>query len=270
MKKEIRIFFTAMMFLTRLPVPRFTDHSQEYLEKSARYFPVIGWIVAGISWITFIIFNKYIGEDIAIVASIVAGILTTGAFHEDGFADCCDAFGGGWTKEKILTIMKDSRLGTFGVIGLISILATKFLLLKEMPKFTPDLDSPSINIFLNYGNFLLLLIAAHSLSRLMGVYTIRFYDYVTDIDASKSKPITSNKPSIGLLAIATIFALAPFLLLDIRLLVAVIPMALAAWQAGEYFKKWIGGYTGDCLGAIQQITEIVFYICAIIIWRYWI
>ncbi len=76
-------------------------------------------------------------EDIAILASIIAGIFTTGAFHEDGFADVCDAFGGGWTKEKILMIMKDSRLGTYGVTGLIGILAAKFLLLKELPKFTP-------------------------------------------------------------------------------------------------------------------------------------
>ncbi len=69
---------------------------------------------------------------------------------------------------------------------------------------------------------------------------------------------------------ATLFALAPFSLLDYRLLIAVTPMALAAWQANVYFKKWIGGYTGDCLGAIQQISEIVFYLCVIIIWRYWI
>ncbi|MGN6416701.1 MAG: adenosylcobinamide-GDP ribazoletransferase [Pseudobacter sp.] len=270
MKKEIRIFFTAMMFLTRLPVPKYTDHSQEYLEKSARYFPLIGWMVAGISWLTYVVLNKYIGEDIAIVGSIIAGILTTGAFHEDGFADCCDAFGGGWTKEKILTIMKDSRLGTFGVVGLISILSVKFLLLRELPKFTPSLENPSINVFVNYGNFLLMLLAAHGASRLMGVYTIRFYEYVTDIDASKAKPITSKKPGIGTLAVATLFALAPFALLDIRLLISVIPMAIAAWQANVYFKKWIGGYTGDCLGAIQQIAEIVFYLSAIIILRYWI
>ncbi len=92
MKKEIRIFFTALMFLTRLPVPKFTDHSQEYLEKSARYFPLVGWIVALISGLTFLVFNKYVSEDIAILASIIAGIFTTGAFHEDGFAGCMRCF----------------------------------------------------------------------------------------------------------------------------------------------------------------------------------
>lgn len=268
MKKEIRIFFTALMFLTRLPVPSFTDHSQEYLERSAKYFPLVGWIVAFLSGLTFLVFNKYIGEDIAIFASIIAGILATGALHEDGFADCCDAFGGGWTKEKILLIMKDSRLGTFGVIGLVSVLGAKFLLLKELPKFSPSLDQPSVNIFLVYKDFLLLLVAAHGVSRLMSVFIVRFFDYVTDPNDSKSKPVTARKPSPAMLLVATVFAFAPFIFLDPRFLLAVVPLPFVAWQLAVYFKKWIGGYTGDCLGAIQQISEIIFYLGVLIVARY--
>lgn len=268
MKKEIRIFFTAMMFLTRLPVPKFTDHSPEYLEKSARYFPLIGWMVAGISGLTFLVFNKYVSEDIAILASIIAGILTTGAFHEDGFADVCDAFGGGWTKEKILAIMKDSRLGTYGVTGLISILAGKFLLLKELPKFTPDFTAPSINVFYNYRHFLLILVAAHAVSRLMGVLTISLFDYVTDPDGSKSKPVTARKPSVITILIAVVFALLPFAFLSWHFALAIVPVMIVAYRLAFYFKKWIGGYTGDCLGAIQQVSELSFYLFVLIIWRY--
>src|SRR4028118_1536958 len=132
MKKELRIFFTAMMFLTRLPVPKLTDHSSEYLEKSSKYFPLIGWIVGAISCGTFLAFYQFLSIEISLLASIIAGILTTGAFHEDGFADVCDAFGGGWTKEKILEIMKDSRLGTYGTVGLIAILSVKFFLLRDL------------------------------------------------------------------------------------------------------------------------------------------
>jgi adenosylcobinamide-GDP ribazoletransferase len=256
------------MFLTRLPVPKMTDHSQEYLERSVKYFPVAGWVVGAISGLTFIVFNKYIGEDIAILASIIAGILTTGAFHEDGFADVCDAFGGGWTKEKILLIMKDSRLGTFGVIGLISILAGKFLLLKELPKFTPDLQQPVTNVFYNYRYFLLILLAAHSVSRAIPVFIIRTYDYVTDPDGSKSKPLASQKPSLLALVIVTIFALAPFIFLNWHFLLAIIPVPVVAYSLADYFKKWIGGYTGDCLGAIQQATELAFYLGVIIVCRF--
>src|SRR4051794_21756033 len=111
MKKELRIFFTAIMFLTRLPVPRFTDHSPEYLKQSSRYFPLVGWIVGGIGALVFYLFSSFFSLELSLLASIIATVLATGAFHEDGFADVCDAFGGGWTKEKILAIMKDSRLG---------------------------------------------------------------------------------------------------------------------------------------------------------------
>jgi adenosylcobinamide-GDP ribazoletransferase len=268
MKKEIRIFFTAMMFLTRLPVPRFTDHSPDYLEKSVRYFPLIGWMVAALSALPFLIFNKYISEDIAIVASIIAGILTTGAFHEDGFADVCDAFGGGWTKEKILLIMKDSRLGSYGVIGMMAILFCKFLLLKELPKFTPDLQAPSTNIFYNYRYFLVTLLAAHSLSRLMPVLVMRYYEYVTDPEGSKSKPTAAQKPTFPALLVPIVTALIPFVLLPWQFLLTILPVVYIAFSLAKYFKKWIGGYTGDCLGAIQQVSELSFYLGMIIIWRY--
>jgi len=268
MKKEIRIFFTALMFLTRLPVPKYTDHSQEYLERAVKYFPLVGWIVGAISGFVFLVFNKYISEDIAIAASIIAGILATGAFHEDGFADVCDAFGGGWTKEKILLIMKDSRLGTFGVIGLIAILSSKFLLLRELPKFLPEIDDPSTNIFYNYRYFLFTLIAAHAVSRVMPVWVLRFYDYVTDPNSSKSKPLATNRPGFLLLTAATVFALVPFVGLSWHFLLALIPVLLVTYSLAGYFKKWIGGYTGDCLGAIQQVSELSFYLGMVIVWRY--
>jgi Cobalamin-5-phosphate synthase len=267
MKKQLRILFTAFMFLTRLPMPRSTDHSPEYLERSVAYFPLVGWVVGAISALTFLVFNKYISEDIAIAASIIAGILTTGAFHEDGFADVCDAFGGGWTKEKILLIMKDSRLGTYGVIGLVAILASKFLLLQELPKFTPDPAHPTTNIFYNYRYFIFILLAAHAISRLMPVLIMQFYEYVTDPDGSKSKPVATRKPG-WLLMVAALFAFIPFLFLSWHFLLAIVPVVLSAFNLASYFKKWIGGYTGDCLGAIQQVSELGFYLAVIIVWRF--
>ena len=118
------------MFLTRIRVPKNIDHSPEYLQQAPRYFPVVGWIVGALSALVFLIFSRYISTDIGILAAMITGILVTGAFHEDGFADVCDGFGGGWTREKILLIMKDSRIGAYGAIGLIAILGSKFLLLE--------------------------------------------------------------------------------------------------------------------------------------------
>ena len=120
---EIRLFFTALMFFTRLPCPAWVGYSESYLNHSARYFPLVGVIVGGIGGLTFWLAQLIWPPSIAVLLSMLATIAVTGAFHEDGLADSCDGFGGGWGKEQVLAIMKDSRLGTFGAIGLGLILA---------------------------------------------------------------------------------------------------------------------------------------------------
>jgi adenosylcobinamide-GDP ribazoletransferase len=250
MKKEIRIFFTAIMFLTRLPVPRTTDHSSEYLRQAPRYFPLAGWIVGGLCSLAFWVFSRYVSTDIGILASMITGFLTTGCFHEDGFADVCDGMGGGWTKEKILLIMKDSRIGAYGAIGLISILATKFLLLKELHFFIPAV------------------VAAHSVSRLMPVLVMKTGVYAADPDQSKARPLAGPSISTTTLIIAVVLGLAPFVLLPLYFPVVLVPALAVTYGMYRWFNKWIGGYTGDCLGAIQQVTEITVYLGCILLWRY--
>lgn len=265
-KRELSIFFNAVTFLTRIRVPRHIAHSPEYLEETPRYYPVVGMIVGLISALVYLLVEFAFTSDIALATAIIVGIFTTGAFHEDGFADVCDAFGGGWTKEKILTIMKDSRLGTFGVIGLIGVLTLKFLLIRELFAYTnPGSDFGYINPEYQYivGIFL----CAHASSRLMPQYILLKYDYVADIDASKSKPITKQKPTAGKLAISTAFAVIPFILIGYPYLLALVPMWIAAVFMGRFFRKWIGGYTGDCLGAVQQVTEILFYAGALLVFE---
>jgi adenosylcobinamide-GDP ribazoletransferase len=164
--------------------------------------------------------------------------------------------------------MKDSRLGTYGVVGLICMLGAKFYLLKELPGFMPKDLQAATNPLLNYRYFIGLILAAHSLSRWMSVSVIQQYEYVTSDDGSKSKPLASQRLSIAALIIATVFACLPLLLLPYQIAFAIIPMFLVRMEMANWFKKWIGGYTGDCLGAVQQVTEIIFYLSAIIIWRF--
>lgn len=250
MKKEIRIFFTAIMFLTRLPVPRTTDHSDEYLREAPRYFPVIGWIVGGFCSLAFWLFSRLISPDIGIIASMITGLLVTGCFHEDGFADVCDGMGGGWTKEKILLIMKDSRIGAYGAIGLISVLAAKFLLLKELRYIIPAI------------------LVAHTVSRLMPVLVMKLGVYASDPDQSKARPLAGPAISAGSLTIAAITAIIPFLLLPPYFPVVILSALAVTYVMYRWFVKWIGGYTGDCLGAIQQVTEITVYLGCVALWRY--
>ena len=268
MKKEWNIFLTAVQFLTRIRVPARIRHDPEYLQQAPRYFPLIGWIVGAFSALAFLLFSRYVSADAGLLASMITGIVVTGAFHEDGFADVCDGMGGGWTKEKILQIMKDSRIGAFGAIGLISILASKFVLLKELSAFTPSLEHPSASPFYNYRYFILSLLAAHSVSRLMPVLVMQIADYASDPNQSKSKDLTTRRLSISGLSVAVVFALAPYIFLPWPFLLTLLPALYATYELNRYFRRWIGGYTGDCLGAIQQVTELIIYLGFLIVWRY--
>ncbi|RYZ20133.1 MAG: adenosylcobinamide-GDP ribazoletransferase [Chitinophagaceae bacterium] len=255
MKRELRIFLTALMFLTRLPVSRWADHQPEYLQASSRYFPLVGWIVAGVHFAVFWLFYFVGVTDVAVLLAIGASLLLTGAFHEDGFADCCDAFGGGWSKEQILTIMKDSRLGTFGVAGLALVLLLKFLLLTHL--FT-EADS--------LWQYVVLLVLGHSLSRFTAVSLIQLSQYVLQPD-SKAKPLASDKLGPLAYGFAALCGLGPLLLLPLKAAWVLVPaLGLLLW-AKRYCERWIGGYTGDCLGALQQVTELVCYLTILVLWR---
>lgn len=259
MKRELQIFFTAVMYYTRIPCPRWVTHDPGFLSLATRYVPVIGWIVgsvySGVIAGTLTIFPPAV----SILLGMVASVLLTGAFHEDGFADMCDGFGGGWTKEKILLIMKDSRVGTYGVVGMILMLGIKFAATFEL-----------VDSALPMAHLVTLLIASHAVSRMMSASIIYFSSYAREDLDSKAKPVATGFTLPGLLA-GTGLALLPFLifLLQTRWVysLTLVPMLIATTWLTRYFKKWIGGYTGDCLGAAQQINEVLFLLGILAIWK---
>ncbi len=252
MKKELQIFLTALLFFTRIPCPKWVDHNPEYLKKSTRYLSLIGIIVGSIGALIFFVAHYLFSIEIAILLSMLATIYITGAFHEDGFADVCDGLGGGWTKEKILLIMKDSRLGTYGVIGLILLLAIKFSSLREIPSYFIPIT----------------LISAHSLSRFISTTLIYTHPYVRGTKDSKTKPVSKNI-TLNTLIISALFGCIPLLFFKTPLVfLTLIPMYLSKLFLGYKFKKWLGGQTGDCAGAVQQLSEVVFYLSLITLWKY--
>lgn len=249
MRRQLHIFLTAVMFYTRIPCPSWVDHDAELLNKATMYFPLIGYIVAGIGALVLYVGSMVLPISIAILLSMIATILLTGAFHEDGFADVCDAFGGGWTKDKILEIMKDSRLGTYGVIGLILMLGLKYSAVSSFE-----------------GRWLFTsMILAHPLSRYVAVMIIATMNYVRENDDSKAKPVAKVLSNVEL-SIAGIFAFVPYILLILShpntwlISLVVFPLMAVLIYLRGYFAKWIGGYTGDCLGATQQVSEVVIYL----------
>ncbi|XRE44861.1 Cobalamin synthase [Tenacibaculum discolor] len=252
-KRQIHYFLTAILFFTRIPCPKWVNHSPEILNKSSRYFSLVGIVVGSIAALAYFAFSYIFPTDIAIIISMISSVWITGAFHEDGFADVCDGFGGGWTKEKILTIMKDSRLGTFGVSGLVFILAIKFLALYH-------LQNLSVNL-------ILVIISGHSISRFIATVLLYTHEYVRDIDSSKIKPTTKQMSSKSLL-ISAIFGIAPlFFFQKTMVFLVLLPLLLTYLYMGHFFKKWIGGQTGDCAGALQQVSEIVFYLSLLALWK---
>jgi adenosylcobinamide-GDP ribazoletransferase len=273
MKRQLHIFFTALMFYTRIPCPKNIDHNPDYLNKASRYFPLIGWIVGGICFGVYYLASIVFSVEIALIVSMIAGILTTGAFHEDGFADVCDGFGGGWTKEKILLIMKDSAIGAYGAIGLVLLFLLKFQTLYNLVSLPQTCNLYCFASSLSLGSvtcILLLFISAHSVSRLAAVSIVFTHQYSREDASSKSKPIAQKftwKEVVG----ALFFGLLPLLILSFfqwQLLLALMPVFITRFFLARYFQKWIDGYTGDCLGATQQVCEVVFYLSIIGIWKF--
>jgi len=249
--REWHYFYAALMFYTRLPVPKDTPHSTDILNKSRLYFPFIGILIGSISIFVYLISELFFSTPISIAFSMVATILATGAFHEDGFADTCDGLGGGWEAKQVLSIMKDSRLGTYASIGLVSILGIKFLAL---------LDLSTISL----SAFAFCIIAAHTFSRLIASLTIDAFDYVQDNDKSKVKPVTDSRLSSSDLHATFIITALPVLLLAFVALIPTLCGIFCASITGKLFAKYsrkrIGGVTGDILGAIQQLSELAFYL----------
>lgn len=244
------LFKTALMFFTRIPV-RLVNFQESHLNDSVQYFPLVGIVVGAIGGLVFWLSNLLLPGTVSVLMSMGATIYLTGAFHEDGLADAADGLGGGWQKEQVLTIMQDSRIGSYGAAALIMMLIGKFQALSHI------------------GVVLLpaILISAHALSRFAGVLVIYTQSYVKA--EGKSKPLATDLSRQQLL-IAAIFGLLPFGVMawhfnEWYFLTCLIPVIIVWAWFSRLLKRRLGGFTGDCLGAMQQLTELAFYI-GILLW----
>lgn len=249
-RREIEAFFGAMRFFTRLPVPAWVGHSAEGLNRSARYFPAIGLLVGGLAALVYVLAAMVWPKSVAILLAMAASIYATGAFHEDGLSDATDGLGGGWDKLRILEIMKDSRVGSYGVVALVLALLGKFTLLLELP-----------SAWLPWA-----LVAGHALSRFASTTLLFALDYVREDALSKAKPL-ATRLSVGALLVAAGFAGLGLLGLPLLPVVqGLVLAALATFWLARLFRRWLGGYTGDCLGATQQVAELAFYLGLLASW----
>ncbi len=246
MKYQLQLMATAIMFFTRIPIPFKIPYSEKMLSQSSRYFPLVGLIIGTICASFYLLFSKYWSKEIAIIISMIFGVLVTGAFHEDGFCDSCDGLGGGQDKNHILTIMKDSRVGSFAAIGINLILFLKYF----------SLNAVDVNILA------LTMIGAHALSRFWSGLYIRFLPYARPDDPqSKSKPLATEHSNTDTLVAAFLGIIPLFLFLPLgKILLLQLILGASFLLIRSYFLKKVGGYTGDMLGASQQVFEVIIYL----------
>lgn len=246
--RQLRIFFTALQFFTRLPIPSWVGFDPEWVRASARFFPLIGIGVGAVAAILLLVVGQAVPITLAVLLSTVGTICLTGALHEDGFADACDGFGGGHTPQKIIDIMRDPRIGAFGAIGIGLLLAIKVVTLASMS--------------LHCAAWALLL--AHPLSRLAATMLIWRMRYAAaDGKASIAvQPMSSTIFVVASLPVVVLFVIVLFnaQIAPLSMLVSGVAVLICTAWLARTFQHRLGGYTGDCLGAVQQLTEAVFYL----------
>ncbi len=258
--QALRHYLLAVQFFTRIPVSgklaEWVGYSPAMLRASAAHFPGVGLLVAAVALVVYACVDWLLGAQaftplVAGVLSTIATVMATGGFHEDGLADVADGLGGGYQRERVLEIMKDSRVGAFGAMALVLVFAAKFALLAQLGGA-------------GLGIVLWAMLGAHMLSRFWPLLAVRTLPHVGDTATSKSKPL-ADQISLRALLTALLWCVLPMVLCGLALgwravALATLCSALGAGYMGWRFKVRLQGFTGDCLGAIQQIGEVAFYL----------
>ena len=261
----IRHYLLAVQFFTRIPVTgrlaAWVGYSPHMLRASAAHFPGVGVLVGALVALLTAVLLVFLPQAsplsplAAAVLGTVFSVMLTGAFHEDGLADIADGLGGSQNRERALEIMKDSRVGAFGAIAVVLVLLAKVVLLAVIGDVNPEVMV--VGIFV-----------AHVASRTFPLLLIRLLPHVGDlvsgVSGSKSKPLADQITGFSLfIAVLWLFMTLTgvFIAYDaIDLIVPMLTASVAFLYMWRLFAQRLQGFTGDCLGATQQVCEVAFYL----------
>jgi adenosylcobinamide-GDP ribazoletransferase len=255
------LFLLAMQFLTRIPLPSMSEFQPRWLRESLRYFPLVGGVVGLVNVAVWWLSSLWFPPSVAVGLMLGVSLLLTGAFHEDGFADTCDGLGGSTTRERALEIMKDSRIGAFGALGVFSLLGLKWTALVAVPA----------------SAFALSVVSAHVVSRWCALGLVWALPYARAGQEGKARPFDGGL-SLGQWLLSGLIGATAIVLPAIGsgsvtagpAIAAAVGFACAATSAlllGAYLSRRLGGYTGDSLGAVQQLSELTFILAALAVLR---
>jgi len=240
-------FQLALQFLTRLPVPD-PGYSDTRMARSPRWYPLAGALIGLIVAVVYALAARVFPVPVAVLVSTGFGLMLTGALHEDGFADCCDGLGGGATRERAMEIMRDSRLGSYGALGLGMMLALKALALIAL--------APEGAVY--WG-----LVAAHAASRASAVVVMATSTYQRPSGAGTPVSGGIDRAGLGFALACGAAAVLPLWVFAVPLMAVVCALAglaLGHLAMRRVYERRLGGHTGDCLGAVQQCSELGFYL----------
>lgn len=256
----MRRIAAAIIFFTRLPLWRVCNLDKSYYERVVPLWPLVGWITGGVMMLVYWAASVVMPVGVAVALALVSRVLLTGALHEDGFADFCDGFGGGTSRQHTLEIMKDSHIGTYGVLGLI----LYYLVLWQ-----------TLTALLGMGCSPLLFIVVDAYAKYLASTIIYFLPYARKEEEAKSKLIYQRtsmfeklmSAKLGLTPLALSLCYMAFLaegdFLQVRMLCLFVPILLPILLCALLFgtmKRRINGYTGDCCGATFILAELASYI----------
>jgi adenosylcobinamide-GDP ribazoletransferase len=237
-------FLCAVQFLTRIPVPSL-PYEADSLSRSAKFFPVVGALIGGGAALLHRAIAPHLPRLLTALFVVVYLVLITGALHEDGLADSADAFGGGTSREQILVILRDSRIGSYGAAALALSLVARILLLASLP----------VTEVAQY------LIVAHLLCRWT---TLPLSCFLSSPRTDGQGVRLARLTSLSTLAVGTLFAFAvSIFLLRLRAIAPIVSALVIVLLSALYYRRRIGGVTGDCFGATNQLSEIGIYLCGV-------
>jgi adenosylcobinamide-GDP ribazoletransferase len=241
-------FLSAMQFLTRIPMPS-RPYDADSLARSVKFFPLVGFVVGGGAALVHLLLAPHLSRLVAAFAVLLYSVLVTGGLHEDGLADAADGFGGGSCREQILLIFRDSRIGSYGGLALAFSLIGRLILIASLPLALIPCYLIAAGVLCRWA----VLPLSYFLSPARTPATLN-----ADGQGARIARHTSTAALIG----GTIFSFAiAAALLRTRAVTPILSVMILAFLTGAYYKKRIGGVTGDCFGATIQLAEIGCYLC---------
>jgi adenosylcobinamide-GDP ribazoletransferase len=235
----------AIQFLTRIPIPAI-PYAEDTLARSVKFFPVVGLLLGSLTALLHFLIAPHLPRLISSVILVMFLVVITGCFHEDALADAFDGFGGGWDREQILSILKDSRIGSYGAAALALSLIARVALIASLP----------LSDVARY------LIAAHVLCR-WTTLPLSYFLSPARTDASQGARLAKLTSRSSLVTGSVLTLAIVIAALGIHTIAPILLAALITYVSGLYYKSRIEGVTGDCFGCTNQLAEILVYLAGV-------